>query len=166
MILRWTESAKRLPVLRNATMPQGVLEEPLSEKTFDRIIKSMLNLSGYFGSATVHAICRYLGMKVNGKLSLETNRTQDRVALTDESYREVHRSERSQHITQTDTRVYSQSYVANTSSVDGRSAFLNEPAQHDHIDYFQPFAKCCEKGFPSSLPAEREATNRQDPQLL
>lgn len=28
--------------------------------------------------------------------------------------------ERSQHITQTDTHVYGQSYVANTSSVDGR----------------------------------------------
>ena len=64
-------------------MQQGVSEEPLSKKTFDRIIKSVLNLSGYFGNATVHAIRRYLGKKVNGKFSLEMNRTQDRVALTD-----------------------------------------------------------------------------------
>lgn len=83
LILRWTDAAKGLPVLRNATMQQGVSEQPLSKKTFDRIIKSVLNLSGYFGNATVHAIRRYLGKKVNGKLSLEMNRTQDRVALTD-----------------------------------------------------------------------------------
>ena len=56
--------------------------------------------------------------------------------------------------------------MANTSSVDGRSAFLNEPAQYDHIDYFQSFIKFREKGLPSSLPAEREATIRRDPQLL
>ena len=52
-------------------MHQGVSEEPLPKKTFDRIIKSVLNVSGYFGSATVHAIRRYLGKKVNGKLFLE-----------------------------------------------------------------------------------------------
>ena len=40
-------------------------------KRFDRIIKSVLNVSGYFGSATVHAIRRYLGKKVNGKLFWE-----------------------------------------------------------------------------------------------
>ena len=56
--------------------------------------------------------------------------------------------------------------MANTSSVDGRSAFLNEPAQHDHIDYFQSFAKSREKGLPSRLPAEREDAIRRDPQLL
>ena len=47
-----------------------------------------------------------------------------------------------------------------------RSAFLSEPAQHDHIDYFQSFAKFREKGLPSSLPAEREAAIRQDAQFL
>ena len=74
--------------------------------------------------------------------------------------------ERSQHINQTDPRVYGQSYVANTSSVDGRSAFLNEPAQHDHIDYFQSFAKFREKGLPYRLPADREEAIRRDSQLL
>ena len=56
--------------------------------------------------------------------------------------------------------------MANTSSVDGKSAFLNEPAQHDHVEFFQSFAKFREKGLPTSLPAKREATIRQDPQLL
>ncbi len=41
--------------------------EPLPRKTFDRIVKSVLNASGFFGEATVHAIRRYLAKKVNGK---------------------------------------------------------------------------------------------------
>ena len=50
-------------------MQQGVSDEPLSKKTFDRIIKSVLITSRYFDNATVHAIRRYLGKKVNGQLS-------------------------------------------------------------------------------------------------
>ena len=69
LLFRWIEFAKSLPILRNATMQQGVSDEPLSKKTFDRIIKSVLNTSGYFGNATVHAIRRYLDKKVNGQLS-------------------------------------------------------------------------------------------------
>jgi Protein of unknown function (DUF3435) len=65
LILRCTDSAKHLPIVRNATMAKGVFDEPLPKTTFDRIIKSVLNLSGYFGYATVHAIRRYLGRKVN-----------------------------------------------------------------------------------------------------
>ena len=45
---------------------------------------------------------------------------------------------------------------ANTSSIDGRDAFFHEPAQHDHVDYFQSFAKFREKELPMSLPAEKE----------
>lgn len=56
--------------------------------------------------------------------------------------------------------------MANTSSVDGRSAFLNEPAQHDHVDYFQSFATLLEKGLPSRLPAHKEHAVRRDSQLL
>ena len=37
-------------------------------------------------------------------------------------------TERSQHTTQNDPRVYGQSYVANTSSCDGRRTFLDEAA--------------------------------------
>ena len=74
--------------------------------------------------------------------------------------------ERSQHINQTDPRVYGQSYVANTSSVCGKSAFLDEVAQHDHVDYFQSFAKFREKGLPTKLPAEKEDAIRRDSQFL
>lgn len=81
LILRWNDSVKGLPILRNATMQQGVSEEPLSKKTFDRIVKSVFKLSGYFGQATVHAIRRYLGKKVNGKLSRKTHRMQNSVML-------------------------------------------------------------------------------------
>ena len=48
-------------------MQQGITEEPLPKRTFNRILKSVLNLSGYFSNATVHAIRRYLGKKVNSK---------------------------------------------------------------------------------------------------
>ncbi len=77
-----------------------------------------------------------------------------------ERYTEV---ERSQHITQTDPRTYGRDYVANTSSVDGKSAFFNEAAQHNHINYFQSFKKFQEKGLPTSLPAEWQVKVRQDP---
>ena len=66
LILQWKDSAKDLPILRNATMQHGISVKPLPKRTFDRIIKSVMNLSGFFGSATVHAIRRYLGEKVNG----------------------------------------------------------------------------------------------------
>lgn len=56
--------------------------------------------------------------------------------------------------------------MANTSSVCGRSAALDEPAQHDHVDYFQSFAKFYESGLPSKLPAREEAVISQYPQLL
>jgi len=42
-----------------------------------------------------------------------------------ERYIEV---ERSQHITQTDSRTYDRDYVANISSVDEKSTFFNESA--------------------------------------
>lgn len=50
--------------------------------------------------------------------------------------------------------VNGQSHVANTSSVDGRSAFLNESAQHGPNDYFQSFANSREKDLPNTLPAD------------
>jgi hypothetical protein len=42
-------------------------------------------------------------------------------------------TERPQHITRSDPRIFSQSYVANYSSVDEQAAFLGEVAQYDHI---------------------------------
>ena len=80
-----------------------------------------------------------------------------------ERYTEV---ERAQHINHTDTRVYGQRYIANTSSVDGRRAFTDEKAQHDHIEYFQGFKPLREKGLPTQLSAEKMAAVMKDPQLL
>jgi hypothetical protein len=67
LILRWRNSVKDLPILRNVTLERGVSKEPLPKATFERIIRSVMRLSGYFGSATVHAIRRYVGKKLNCK---------------------------------------------------------------------------------------------------
>lgn len=62
--------------------------------------------------------------------------------------------------------MYGRSYVANTSSCDGKSAFLNEKPQHDHVNFFQSFAHLREPGLPTKLPAEKEAATRRDSGVL
>ena len=161
LVLRWRESAKYLPILRNATKTKGVTKEPLPRKTLERIVKSALTTSGFFGEATIHVIRRYLGKQVHGK-SHVMNRLLC-ILMNLERYTEV---ELSQHITQRDRRTYGRDYTANTSSVDGRSAFFNEPAQHDHVNYFQSFRKFHENGLPTSLPASKQDEIRQDSHLL
>ena len=86
LILRWRDSAKYSPILRNATKDEGVSTEPLAKSTFQGIVKSVLKSSGFFGAATVHFIRRYLGKKVNGKLICCTV-----FAFTDK-HREIHGS--------------------------------------------------------------------------
>ena len=66
LILQWTDNILSLPILRNATM-QGVSKDPLPKATFNRNLKSVLELSGNFGTATVHAIRCDLGGKVESK---------------------------------------------------------------------------------------------------
>lgn len=73
--------------------------------------------------------------------------------------------QRSQHLTQEDTRVFGQSYVANCSSVDGQAAFLGEPAEHRHIEYFQGLERFREAGLPCALPAELKSKLCHDEQL-
>ena len=162
LILRWNDSALDLPIVRNATMGRGITNEPLPKAAFERIFKKVLEQSGYFGYAIVHAIRRYLGKKVDGK-PIDINYLKALLTSNTESYTVV---ERSQHLTQSDPRVFGDKYVANTSSVDGKRAFLHEVAQHDHVDYFQSFAKFCGRGLPTSLPAAQSTAVRQDPQLL
>ena len=65
--LRWNTNVESLPILRNASMASGVTEEPLSKATFDKILKEVLRLSGYFGNTTVHTIRRDLGKELNSK---------------------------------------------------------------------------------------------------
>ena len=69
LLLRWTDDVQFLPIVRNATMQNGVTKEPLSKATFSKIVKSVLNLSGFFEGATVHAIRRYVGKQINGRSS-------------------------------------------------------------------------------------------------
>lgn len=88
------------------------------------------------------------------------------VLLTRHRTEKYTKVQRSQHITQSDPRVYGRSYIANTSLVDGRRAFLGEEAQHDHIEYFQGFASLREKGLPSVLSAEKKAALMEDPLLV
>ena len=64
--------------------------------------------------------------------------------------------QRSQHITQADSRVFGQSYVANCSSVDGQHAFRDEKTDDRHIEYFQSLEKFHEEGLPDKLPAHLE----------
>ena len=80
-----------------------------------------------------------------------------------ERYTEV---QRSQHLTQADRRVFGKDYMASASSVCGRTAFYNEPSDHDHVAFFQSFAKLRETGLPSSLPAEKVSAIGQDPRFL
>jgi Protein of unknown function (DUF3435) len=75
-------------------------------------------------------------------------------------------TERSQHINHNDPRIYGQSYVANTSSCDGKRAFLDQESQHDHVEYFQGFSKFREMGLPHALPAEIEASLEYDLKLV
>lgn len=74
--------------------------------------------------------------------------------------------QRSQHLTQADKNVFGQSYVANCSSVDGQSAFLDEEADHSHIDFFQSLARFREKGLPCDLPLKLEHELQMDPGLV
>ena len=143
--LRFKESALNQPILRKCTKAKGVTDEPMPRSAFTAIFGSTLRNAGYFCATSIHAIRRQLGKKV------------------DERYTEV---QRSQHLTQGDPRIFGQSYVANTSSVDGQAAFLGEKSDHAHIDYFQGLEKFRERGLPCQLPARLEHDVNRDPRLL
>jgi Protein of unknown function (DUF3435) len=84
LILRWNDPTEALFILCNAIMQHGVTVEPLPKRTFDRTLKSVCNLLGYFGNATVHAIRRFLGKKINGEWSRKTDRKQNAFSLRNE----------------------------------------------------------------------------------
>jgi len=52
--------------------------------------------------------------------------------------------------------------VANIFSVDKKSAFFNESAQHNYINYFQFFRKFQKKDLSISLSVEKQVELRQD----
>jgi len=144
VVLRWRKSVLDKPILRKCTKAGGVTEEPMPRSAFSQMFQDALLNAGYFCAASVHSIRRQLGKEV------------------DELYTEV---QRSQHLTQADPRVFGQAYVANTSSVDGQAAFLGEPINHKHIDYFQGLGQFREPGLPCELPVRLEEGLKQDAQL-
>jgi hypothetical protein len=73
---------------------------------------------------------------------------------------------RSQHITQSDPRIFGASYIAQTSSADGESAFLKKPADHRAIEYFQGLEPFREEGLPATLPQAMRDELRNDPEVL
>jgi hypothetical protein len=104
-------------------------------------------------------IRRYLGKQVSGRWPPVPENAPRADAVADR-YGEVVRS---QHITQSDPGVFGASYVAQTSSVDGESAFLNQPADRSAIEYFQglePFR------LPASLPRAMRNGLRNDPLVI
>ena len=107
----------------------------MPEDAFLRISGTTLRNAGYTCATSVHALRRQLGKKV------------------DASYTEI---QRSQHLTQADPRILGQSYLANTSSVDGQGAFLGETLGYSHIKYFQGLGQFHESGLPFELPAHLE----------
>ncbi|KIW99701.1 uncharacterized protein Z518_11114 [Rhinocladiella mackenziei CBS 650.93] len=144
LVLRYNESALKKPILRKCTKEGGVTDEPMPKSAFVNIWRSNCSNAGLFEIPTIHAIRRGLGKKV------------------DKNYTPV---QRSQHLTQADLGVFGQSYVANCSSVDGQAAFLGEPSDHRHIEYFQSVERFLEPGLPNELPARRLDELSRDPRL-
>ena len=68
--LRWKDELLQMPIIRNAIKQHGVTDAPLPKATFETILKSVLKLSGYFGTPTIHAIRRALGKKLDGEQPL------------------------------------------------------------------------------------------------
>jgi hypothetical protein len=64
--------------------------------------------------------------------------------------------QRSQYLTQADIRIFGADYMAHTSAVDGKGAFLREPLRHDHIAFFQSFARLIGLGFPPNSRSKRK----------
>ncbi|CAF9912407.1 MAG: hypothetical protein GOMPHAMPRED_007652 [Gomphillus americanus] len=121
LMLNWDPSALGLPLLRNATIKEGVTIAPWPKPAFDKIFKAVSQKAGYIENPTVHSIRRAVGKQI------------------DASYTSI---QRSQHLTQKDLKVFGDSYVANTSSVDGKAAYL-------------VFDRLREHGITTQLPADR-----------
>jgi hypothetical protein len=65
--LIFKESVLDLPILRKCTKGKGTTEEPMPKYAFTRMLRAVLRKAGYFAGATIHAIRRFLGKKVDGK---------------------------------------------------------------------------------------------------
>lgn len=131
-------------VLRKCTVGGGMTEDKMPRAAFQTIFRRALRSAGYPNEASVHAIRRQLGKKI------------------DQNYSEV---QRSQHLTQSDTRVFGTSYVANCSSVDGDSMFTGRERDDTVTEYFQGLQQFREPGLPASLPLVMRKDLDTDPEL-
>lgn len=145
LTLRFREEVLDKYVLRQCTMAGGLSDQKMSQSAFTSILTSTMHNAGYSHNPGIHAIRRGLGKKV------------------DEIYTEV---QRSQHLTQSDPRVFGTNYVADMSSVDGQAAYLGKTPDHTHIDYFQSCEKYREPGMPCELPAEIRNNLKMSPGYL
>jgi hypothetical protein len=56
-----------LPILRKCIKGEGTIKELMPKHAYTRILRAGLRKAGYFVEATMHAIRRFLGKKVDGK---------------------------------------------------------------------------------------------------
>ena len=163
--LRWKDKVLQLPIVRSAIMAHGVADGPLPVATFNKTPKSVLELPGYFGTATVHAIRRALGKKLDGKRS----RRPDDPGMTianDVLFRETHRGpEVSTYQSKRSSRIWSRlrsNYFLRrwTKEICRRRV----PTRSHRL--IQGFSQFREKGFRTELPAKEKARINEDPRLL
>ncbi|KXH50844.1 hypothetical protein CNYM01_12925 [Colletotrichum nymphaeae SA-01] len=143
--LRWKDEALKLPVLRHVKKDGTVINEPMKRQEYEEIWRALLLGEGFLSRGGMHMVRRGLGKKLDG------------------IYTEAIRS---QHITQSDTRVYGRDYMANMSSANGKAAFLDLPLNHETVEHFQGLERCREEGLPSSIPAEREEAIHRSPEIM
>jgi hypothetical protein len=67
LILSFKESALERPILRQCTKEKGTTEKKMSEDAFLRIFRAVKQKEGYFDGASIHAVRRGLGKKIDGK---------------------------------------------------------------------------------------------------
>lgn len=67
VILRFKRSSLDRPILRKCTKAGGVTDAPMTKAAFLDILRSTLVNAGYFCGASIHAIRRQLGKKVDRK---------------------------------------------------------------------------------------------------
>ena len=161
----WEQEVEDLPIVRSIER-NSVTKKPWLSRSFQRVFKKNIARAGSretsLAQTTVHAIRRALAAEVDSKFN-STIIPPKLIRSSQELYTEA---QRSQHIGQSDPRVYGAQYVANCSAADGKSAFHKETPQTKSIDYFQSFAQWYQPGLPTSLPSEQEEELRRIPELL
>jgi len=133
--LRWKDSWLDRPIMRAVDRDGACNVEPMTLHVFSMLLTKLLARAGYWGRITVHSMRRGLANQVESKYSAE---------------------ERCQLLNHRSRAIFGDSYIANTSIVDGQSASLLEERQEAHIDYLRSSRRFQEEGLPTKLPAKQE----------